>query len=522
MKRPFFWYMIILLLLLAALPYLLAWNATPEGYRYMWNSYNPPDTDTYLAKMRLGWQGEWRFRLMFTPETEQKGAYLNLFYIALGHLARWLRLPLPAVYHGARLAMGGLLLTALWWLSDLAASGSSARRWGFWFALVGGGVGWAAALLHLQSVDLRVPEAYGFLGMLVNPHFPLAQALLAVIFGLTMIWLQDRRCLNGYIPVLLGFLLVALGLVQAFAVATVGLAWGICWIIESLEQRHVAWRTLLVMGGVGAAGALYPLYGVWAIRQDSALAAWNAQNITLSPPWWSWGLGYALVLPLAVVGAFRSWQDQRWYGRVLLAWAAATVVGIAAPLAIQRRFSLGLSLPLGLLAGLGWEFVLSRVSTRSILTRGVLIVLTCATPLTMLLAGVNQPQLLDSLYISEGEMAAVEVVAHEGPGHVILASPMRGTALPWLTGQQVVVGHLMETVNFSQRSKEAEAFFRETWNVAERRAYLCREGVDYVWVGPLERSLLGNESFTLSGTRLLVQNDDVQVWAVEDSCGSGK
>ena len=285
--------------------------------------------------------------------------------------------------------MGGLLLTALWWLSGLSASGSSARRWGFWFALVGGGVGWVAALLHLQSVDLRVPEAYGFFSMLVNPHFPLAQALLLVIFGLTMIWLQDQQRLNGYLPVLLGFLLVALGVVQAFAAATVGLAWGICWIIKSVEQRRVDWRILLVMGGMGAVGLLYPLYGVWAIRQDPALAAWNTQNVTLSPPWWSWGLGYALVLPLAIVGAIRSWQDRRWYGRVLLAWVAATVVGIAAPLAIQRRFSLGLSLPLGLLAGLGWEFVLSRVSTRPILTRGVLIVLTCATPLTVLLAGVS-------------------------------------------------------------------------------------------------------------------------------------
>ena len=128
----------------------------------------------------------------------------------------------------------------------------------------------------------------------------------------------------------------------------------------------------------------------------------------------------------------------------------------------------------------------------------------------------------DFFYVSEGEAVAAEVVAHEGPGHVILASPTRGAALPWLTGQQVVVGHPMETVNFSQRSKEAEAFFEETWNVAERRNYLCREGVDYVWVGPLERSLSGNGSFTLPGTRLLVQNGDVQVWVVEDSCGSGK
>ena len=48
---------------------------------------NPLDGNSYLAKMQQGASGSWRFTLPFTPEPGE-GAYLFLFYLALGHLCR--------------------------------------------------------------------------------------------------------------------------------------------------------------------------------------------------------------------------------------------------------------------------------------------------------------------------------------------------------------------------------------------------------------------------------------------------
>ncbi|MDY0020759.1 MAG: hypothetical protein RBT47_12245, partial [Anaerolineae bacterium] len=434
-------------LVTAILPYLLVWAATPEGYHYMWNSYNPPDADTYLAKMRLGWFGEWQFKLLHTPE-RQTGTYLNLFYLALGHGARWLNLSLPAVFHGARIVSALVLLYALWWLSGLVTSSSSARVWGVWFALAGGGVGWAALWLRPLPVDLSVPESYGFLSILVNPHFPAAQALLIVVLGGLVRWLHDRDAALGIWPVVLALGLVALGVIQPFAVATVGLAWGL-WLMGWLFGQHrIRWQTLAVLVLIGSIGLLYPLYGVMVIRQDPILSAWNAQNLTPSPPWWSWVLGYAVVLPFMVVGLDRLRKQDHPLGWMLLAWIVVTLIGIASPLGIQRRFSLGLSIPVGMLAGVGWEQVLSRCSSWRIGLRGAMIVLTLATPLVMILVGTRQPQYADLFYISDREVAAARSLLALGPDHVILSSPVRGEALPWLSGQRVVVGHPMETVAY--------------------------------------------------------------------------
>jgi len=503
-------------LIVLSLPYVLAWAQTPDGAHYLWNSYNPPDTDTYFAKMRLGWQGAWRFTLTFSPERGQGGAFLNLFYIALGHLACVTGLALPAVYHGARLlAALGLALT-VWRLSALMLPNISSRRWGLAFALLGGGIGWAAAYLRPPPTDLWIPEAYGFLGALTNPHFPTAQLLLALTFFLTLRWFSSER--RGWQLLALVGVLIVLSLVQAFAVLTVGGVWGLLLLERWRSQRRFPWRESLLLGAVGLCGLLYPLYGVEAVQRDPALAAWNAQNVTLSPPWWSWALGYALTLPFALYGGWRLWRMDRSGGRLLVLWAIATLLGIMLPVSFQRRMSLGLSLPLGLLAGWGWTQVQARLPRRRWVAQGALIILLLATPLLMLLAGFRQPGLADYLYISRGERAAAEALLAQGPGHTILSSPVRGSALPWLTGQRVVVGHPMETVDHARRAAEAEAFFSGALDADAQRALLCREAVDYVWRGALEQHQhpLAFEQFV--GVQLWLQNADVNIFSVELVC----
>lgn len=504
------------LLIALLLPYLLAWRLSPPNQVYLWNSYNPPDTNTYFAKMRLGWQGEWRFTLTLSPEREQHGAFLNLFYIALGHVARLTGLPLPAVYHGARLLAAMGCIMALWRLSAWILPTIPGRSWGMAFAWLGGGVGWFTAALTPPPTDVWVPEAYGFLSALTNPHFPLAQLLLISIFLLTLRWFSPER--RDWQLVGLSSALVTLSLVQAFAVFTVGGVWILLLLDRWLSQRRFPWREGLLLAAVGLCGLLYPLYGVWAMQRDPVLAAWNAQNVNLSPPWWSWALGYALILPFALYGGLRLWRLKHPGGRLLVLWVAVTVLGILLPVSFQRRMSLGLSLPLGLLAGWGWTQLQRRLPRRRWGVQGLLVVLLLATPLLMLLAGFRQPGLVDYLYIPRGERVAADVLLAQEPGHTILSSPVRGSALPWLTGQRVVVGHPMETVAYQRRAAEAEAFFKGELDAAEQRELLCREAVDYVWRGALEqyRQPLAFEQF--AGIRLWLQNADVNVFLVELPC----
>ena len=200
----------VVLAVLVVLPYLVAWARTAPDARFVGYLYNPADAGSYLAKMRLGWLGEWHYHLMFTPEA-QPGVYLFLFHLGLGHAARLLGLPLPVVYHAARLLGGGVLLATVGWVCRWALPEGRARRWGYVFAVLGGGVGWAFIWLDPLPVDLWVPEGYVFYSILANAHFPWAQVLLLAILALTARWHADKVPTRRALPAL-AVLLIALGL----------------------------------------------------------------------------------------------------------------------------------------------------------------------------------------------------------------------------------------------------------------------------------------------------------------------
>ncbi len=112
----------VLTILLITLPYLIAMGKAGESYVFNGFLLNPIDGNSYLAKMYQGWAGQWQFTLSFSAEINQ-GSYLFLFYIFLGHVARWLGLSLIVTFHLARIA-GSIVLSII---SDLRWEGGRRR-----------------------------------------------------------------------------------------------------------------------------------------------------------------------------------------------------------------------------------------------------------------------------------------------------------------------------------------------------------------------------------------------------------
>ena len=134
----------LLLLILVSLPYLFAIQAGGNEYVFGGFLFNIYDGNSYLAKMQQGWQGDTTFTLPYTAEPGE-GSYLFLFYIFLGHLARWLGWPVILLFHMARLASTVLLLISIYLF--LNSNLPDRRALGFTFALIvlGSGLGWLAA-----------------------------------------------------------------------------------------------------------------------------------------------------------------------------------------------------------------------------------------------------------------------------------------------------------------------------------------------------------------------------------------
>jgi hypothetical protein len=105
----------LVLAAVTALPYVYAYAVEPPGHVFMGFFYLGDDANTYLAKMRQGWEGAWAWQNRYTTEPSPT-AYLFMFWIVLGHLAALFNLPLIVTFHLARVAAAFALMAAAWFM----------------------------------------------------------------------------------------------------------------------------------------------------------------------------------------------------------------------------------------------------------------------------------------------------------------------------------------------------------------------------------------------------------------------
>lgn len=465
------------------LPYLYAWQAAPEGLVFGGLLTNPLDGNSYLAKMRQGFQGEWRFHLPFTPEPHD-GAFIFTYYLALGHLTRLLGLSLPLVYHLARAVNGLLLLLIVYWFFAHLERGLWTRRAAFLLAALSSGLGWLAALLRLFTSDLWVPEAITFYAILANPHFPLAMALMLIVIGL-VVWPAHRSRLT--LGVMIGASLL-LAVVQPFAVFGLLVVLGGYLIVQTAHERRAPWPLVGRALTSGLAAAPVIAYDVWIYTANPTFAAWSAQNLTLSPPVWDYVLSYGLVLILALVGL--AGTIRRWTAgdRLSVAWIVTIASLLYAPFPLQRRLVMGLHFPLCFLAAQGLRWLASQQPTRRGILTNTIIGLSTLTNLFLLLGALVTVRSGDPrLFLYRDEVPALAWLRGHTPTEaVVLAAPQTGLLIPAWAGQRVVYGHPFETIQADERESLVSDFFASP---ARSEQLLASFDVDYVFFGPRERTL---------------------------------
>jgi hypothetical protein len=465
---------------LASVPYLVVYLTTPPDLRFVGALINPYDGDSYFAKMQIGAQGGWLFSLMYTAQ-DHPDVLLFSFHILLGHVSAWTHLPIPLVYHAVRILAGFGLLLVVYALIARVIEDVTGRRIAFLMAALSSGLGWLALIAgHTETADLVIPESNTFYSLQINAHFALAMALMTGMFLMFM----DRRS-EVTRTAALSVASLALAIVQPFAVAPVYLTLGVTWLLCAWRDRRVAWRGIWPVVIAGLVTLPLTLYTFWVTQANPVLGGWTAQNLTPSPPVWDYALGYGVILVLAVPGVSAAVRRRSDADLLLLAWVAVTALLLYAPFALQRRFSLGLHIPLAILAARGlWQW------TRRRLVIGLVFASTLLTTLLILLLAVVGGLQRDArLFVSADEAAAMDWLKINSPRQaIVLASPEMGLFIPAWAGRRVVYGHPFETVDAEQTRARVEAFFA-TSSDAERQAMLREWRAAFVFIGPRERKL---------------------------------
>jgi hypothetical protein len=484
-----------LLILLTLLPYLWAYGIAAPDHRFAGILVNPFDGNSYLAKMRQGFDGEWLFHLPFTPEPHQP-VFLFTFYLFLGHVARWLAMPLALVFHTARVVGSLFMLLMVYmliadWTDDLLQ-----RRITWGLVAVGSGFGWLAVAAGRITPDLTVPEAFPLYAALANAHFPWAIGLVAYIaHTLSRAMLDESRGMPTFEPYALGLIGATAFLVTAqpfgpFALgAGVGvfLAWR-WWRYRQFPKRQFAWALVVLLAALPQL-----LYGLGVVSAANPIFhEWHAQNQTPSPPVWDYLIAYGPLLLLAGLAIWKSWRTlsdgEHDADVLLLGWLVANALLLYAPVGLQRRLTIGLILPLAIFAGRGLTRVVLpvvRQRWRPIVIAGAFALSVPSTILVLVLPLQGTLTLDSRFYVTQSEQAGLDwLQANASPDDVVLASPGFSLYLPGQAGTRVVYGHPFETVRAVEREAAVYAYY-----AGDDCDELAVENVAFVVYGPREAAI---------------------------------
>lgn len=529
-RREWAWVMAVAGMVVAAstVPYLAGYLAQTADMQFSGALLDRADYHSYLARMWQGYRGEWQFRLLFTPEAHD-GTYSQPFYIVLGHLARLAGLGLPLTYQVARVVFSFLMLLAVYRFIAHFVAPVRTRRVAFLLATTASGLGWLTEVFAptpsggVSPMDFWLLDGFTYLAVLTSPHFCAAIGLLLVIFLLLLHRPGGPSALDGILAVLAS---LALGLIHPYTLLIADLLPILYWGVEGLRTRRVAWRGLAVVAAMGAAQAPLLAYDLWVFHTQPIFAGWSAQNVTLSPPLRIYLWGYGVLLVLGAVGTV-AWA--RWGGQGLafpLLWIGLVAVLIHLPWNLQRRFLEGVSVPLGLLAGVGLaEGFLPQGGGRRPRWRWMalaLIVALAAMSNLYLTAGLTLAAATraPALFWPADLLAGVDWLGQNTLWEeTVLASREVGNLIPAGIGHRVVLGHGMETVDFEAKREAVTRFYAAGTPDVERLALLKQWGVAYVLRGPEERALGGFNPATVPYLEPVFRQGEVTVYRVttEDS-----
>jgi hypothetical protein len=447
------------LALITGIPYVYAYLVQPPGHVFMGFFYLGDDANTYLAKMRQGWEGAWGWQNHYTTEASPT-AYLFMFWIVLGHIAAVLHLPLILAFHLARIGAAFALMVAAWLLICHFIQDRSARRFAFFFLAIGLGFGyviWAIGQPVLfgnqtEALDMRMPELTAFYSILALPHFAWSGVFAALGIALTLkaiergsLWLGllaglawlGQASIHPQMPILMG---------GATAVA--------------LLARPAAPKGWIAAALAFAIPAPYILYSYLAFVGNPEVQRWTFHSKNALPPE-TISLIFALApqLFLALVGLPGALRRRTREDVFIVAWLVLLAVILYLPNPagdLRRRFLDGIYLALIVLGARGmYEVILPRL--RSARARALIpfsyVAFTAVGSTFLVLA---------PLAVAASPQYSVSAMEYDGlswlganPTGRVLCMPGIGLYVPAYSSDTVFVGHYDESFDYVNKTRIA-------------------------------------------------------------------
>jgi hypothetical protein len=473
--------LIALALTIASLPYIAGMAMAGGGVTYTGLTWNIDDACVYLSWIRQVADGHIFYWNNYTNE-HQQSLQFNLLFAAMGGVVRLTGLSPTAVFHIFRLLLGAGLLVMAWRLARMFIPDDRKRMLFLAILAFSSGFGWFLPEQgHQGPVDTWQPEAITFLSLYLNPLF-LAGLILMLA---SLYFLMLARTTERVKPAIAaGVMLLLLANIHSYDVAIVGGVWAAYLAVSCIVERRVLW-TPIMLSALAAAIALPALGYQFYLYTTEEVFRLRANTPAPSPTLWSYFLGYGAVFVAAVFGIRRSLRGRKHL--LLPVWMVMGFLLPYLPFAQQRKFIMGLHIPLAILAVMAIWPLLSRLSWRNARALAAAVVAFAAIGNIYFLqrdmgwlqqnrtATIHRPFLLDS------EINALEWLrANTERSDTVFASPDIAIFVPAIAGNNVYYGHWSETPDYDRKIREWLLFARPDTPAEVRRAILENSGAEYV------------------------------------------
>ena len=459
------WYVwvCILLIVVITLPYILGFALQTDDYKFSGSFIGVDDQNSYLAKMRAGYEGEWLNQSPYT-NYPQNGVAIYLPFVYLGKLAGGDNLvgQLQFLMLMLHVVSAILYFYAIKKFFDYFLEETSIKKIAMILVLFGSGFGFlyftGLSSLWGERLPLEIysPEAFSFLALLTLPHIIIARSFLllsivtwfskdGITIGKFNIDYKYVTIIYSYfiylfqpidLPILFGIIAIQF-LLLAFKDYRINKR-SIPGIIREEPFRSAFVYYVLMLPAIA--------YNLYLLMFDSYIKAWGAQNKLFTAPIQDYLLAYGVFLLFSVIYFVKA-KNISTEQKTLGVWIVISLIGIYLPISIQRRFIEGSWIFISLFTILGLEKL--AIFTKHKLKMRIGIIILCFSSLFLLSGSIFQIlSMPDRVFVNKSKLELYNFINDALEKHeFIFTNHDIGNEIPVWTSNRTITGVGPESIN---------------------------------------------------------------------------
>ena len=461
----------IAIMAFSSIPYWVANSVETDELFFRGAYFDEVDYSVHISMMQAGHMGDWAYKMRFTSE-EHQPAFLRMFYIVLGHISKWINLSVETTY---KIALWGFGFIALFSIHQLCLKVFQEKKLAliaFLLCTIGGGAGWLQLIFTNASPESIVPidfsliDAYVFFSVSVFPSFSFILALMSISLNLYLDYLNTGK---WHTVIFISLLALASQTTNPIAFAVIDIAFAGATLFLWWKNKKNELQQFYALAIIACAQIPLLAYNFLILEHDPFWSQFTLQNQTPSPSPGYYVWGFAPFWLLAIYGMTLAFREKNPNMAAMSTWVISGFIFAYLPLPIQRRFLLGITIPLGILAIYGLNHVIKQVSIKipSILRYDKLvyftyILLASFSFINLVLGSSIYIQTLpeDKFYPRDLENALLWLDNNAAPNDLVLGNIRTGQLVAQRTRLKTYVGHPMETLFFDDKMTAIEAYYQ--------------------------------------------------------------